>query len=124
MSKHVYTVDYQIGDQTVLLKVAFNFSAGRPATGPTYACGGTPAEPAEVDITSLEWARDNKITRTYEWHKIEGALFDFIAEDEYLHIELCYRIEDGAEDAADRRYEMDREDRALSLSRPARGDAT
>lgn len=105
MSKHIQTVDFQIGETSVLLRVGFNFTPGRPATGPTYACGGTPAEPPEFDITSLEWSRDNKRTRTYEWQKIKGALFDLIAEDDYLRIELGDLLDAEAEEASDRRYE-------------------
>jgi hypothetical protein len=110
MAKHIHTVDFQIGEESVLLRVAFNFTPGRPMTGPTWSCGGTPAEPAEADITSLEWSRDNKKTRTYEWHKIEGALFELIAEDSDIYIQLCDAVEAESEDDADRRYDAMRDE--------------
>lgn len=98
MTKHTHVANFQIGEADVLLRVQFDFVPFRPATGPTWSCGGTPAEPAEVDIISLEWSRDNKRTRTYEWHKIEGALFELIAEDEYLYIQLCDAVESEADE--------------------------
>ena len=105
MSRHIQTVDFQMGDANVLLRVEFTHTPGRPATGSTYACGGTPAEPEEFDIISLEWSRNNKKTKTYQWHAIEGPLFDFITEDGYLLSELGDLIESHAEEAAERRYE-------------------
>lgn len=97
-SKHTHKTTLQIGEDTVLLKVAFTYIAGCRETPPTYSHGGLPADPAEVEITSLEWSRDNPRTKTVEWHKIEGPLFDFIAEDECL---LASLEETAIEDLTD-----------------------
>jgi len=35
------------------VEIEYNILPGCPETGPTYACGGTPEEPAEVDIISV-----------------------------------------------------------------------
>jgi hypothetical protein len=99
MSKHIDTVTFQIGDADVLLRAGFDFSPYQPATGPSYACGGTASIPASVEITSLEWSRDNKKTHTYDWQKIEGPLFDLIAEDKWLHYQLRESVEAEMEDA-------------------------
>lgn len=116
MSKHTHETTIEINAHTVLLKVAFNFIPARAATGPTYACGGTPSEPEEIDITSLEWSRKNKITRTVEWHKIEGPLFALISEDDWLRVDLSDAAEaddiEARERAAEERAEFAREDRA------------
>lgn len=106
--KHETT--FQIGEASVLLKVAFSFIPGYPETGPSYASGGEPACPAEVDILSLEWSLDNPITKTVQWHTIDGALFDLIASDDELYSELCQAAADNDADerdaAAEDRYDL------------------
>lgn len=102
MSKHTHETTFEINAATVLLKVGFNFIPHRAATGPTYSSGGDPYEAAEVDVTSLEWSRQNKRTNTVEWHTIEGALFELIAEDEWLYVDLCDAAE--ADDMAAREH--------------------
>jgi hypothetical protein len=37
-------------DAAIEVEVTYSVTPGHPETGPTYACGGTPAEPAEVEI--------------------------------------------------------------------------
>lgn len=112
--KHTHETTLQIGEASVLLKVAFDFIPYQPETGPSYASGGEPASPAEVDITALEWSLDNPITKTVCWHPIDGALFDLLREDEELYGELCQAVADADADAreaaADARYEMQREE--------------
>ena len=49
-----FTVDHMIGREEVELVVTYSVTAGRPETGPSYACGGTPAEPDEVEIISVK----------------------------------------------------------------------
>jgi hypothetical protein len=49
-----FTVDHMIGRQEVELVVTYSVTPGCPETGPTYACGGTPAEPDEVEIVSVK----------------------------------------------------------------------
>lgn len=107
---------FQIGENSVLLKVVFDFVPYQPETGPSYASGGEPACPAEVDIHSLEWSLDNPITKTVQWHQIEGPLFDLILGDDELYGELCQAAADNDADAreaaAEARYERQREERA------------
>ena len=34
--------------------ITYNYTPGRPEQGPTYSCGGTPADPAEVEVVDIE----------------------------------------------------------------------
>jgi hypothetical protein len=43
-----------IGREEAELVVTYSVTPGRPETGPTYSCGGTPAEPDEVEIVSIK----------------------------------------------------------------------
>ena len=49
-----FTVDHMIGRQEVELVVTYSVRPGCAETGPTYACGGTPAEPDEVELISIK----------------------------------------------------------------------
>lgn len=49
-----FTVEHMIGRSDVELVVTYSVTPGRPETGPTYSCGGTPAEPDEVEIVSIK----------------------------------------------------------------------
>lgn len=114
--KLTHETTFQIGETSVLLKVDFGFIPYQPARGPSYACGGEPACPAEVDINNIEWSLDNPITKTIQWHTIDGAMFDLISADDELYSELCQAAADNEADAreaaAEARYEMQREGRA------------
>lgn len=48
-----FTVDHMVGRREIELLVTYSVTPGRPETGPTYSCGGTPAEPDEVEIVSV-----------------------------------------------------------------------
>ena len=49
-----FTVDHMVGRREIELVVTYSVRPGCPETGPTYACGGTPAEPDEVEIVSIK----------------------------------------------------------------------
>lgn len=49
-----FTVDHMVGRREIELVVTYSVIPGCPETGPTYACGGTPAEPDEVEIISIK----------------------------------------------------------------------
>ena len=91
--KHEFSTDYDIGGNMVILAVTYAYVKGVPERGPTYACGGTPAEPPEVDVLTLEWSKKPgafPVPAKFEWHKIEpGPLFDLIANDEWLYNQIC-----------------------------------
>lgn len=93
------SMDFDIGTQVIALVVTFHYVRGSPATGPSYASGGEPADPPEVDIRTIVWSRKPgkwPAKGHFEWHPVEfGPLFSLIAEDEYVYGECC----DAAEDA-------------------------
>lgn len=60
-----FTVDHMIGRREVELVVTYSVTPEQPETGPTYACGGTPAEPAEVELISIK-QNGNAITLSDE----------------------------------------------------------
>jgi hypothetical protein len=49
-----FFVDHMIGRQEVERVVTYCVTPGSPETGPSYACGGTPADPDEVQIVSIK----------------------------------------------------------------------
>lgn len=48
-----YTPSHE-DDPEIECVIYFTFSPGQPERGPTYACGGMPAEPAEVELDHVE----------------------------------------------------------------------
>lgn len=82
-----FTVDHMVGRREIELVVTYSVTPGRDATGPTYACGGTPAEPHEVELVSV---------------KHNGTEFPLSSEDEEALLEQAYERadEDLREEAA------------------------
>ena len=81
-----FTVDHMIGREEVELVVTYSVTPGFPETGPTYSCGGTPAEPDEVEIVSIKH-NGKPITLSDEeeealWEMAIGRAGDDLA-DEY-----------------------------------------
>jgi hypothetical protein len=79
-------IPFDIGSAEVTLSIEYDFIRGYPATGPSYSCGGEPAEPPEVCINKIEWRERASCT---EWNKASGALFDLIASDNLLYDQIC-----------------------------------
>ena len=103
MSKRFqFTVDHMIGRHEVELVVTYSVTRGSPERGPTYACGGTPAEPDEVELVSI---------------KHEGKEVTLPDAEEEALLELAQGraaddLADEAADEADWRYQ-ERRDRQL-----------
>ena len=49
-----FTVDHMVGRREIELVVTYSMTPGRPEQGPTYACGGQPVEPPEVEIIAVK----------------------------------------------------------------------
>jgi hypothetical protein len=72
-------------------EITFEHRPGRPETGPTYACGGTPADPEEIEFISARVIDgdgvnlDAEQTREYAeaWLYDDGyqAALDVVQED-------------------------------------------
>ncbi len=82
-----FTTTIERGEDEIELAVIYDVTPFIPATGPTYDCGGQPAEGGEIEIISV---RSN------------GAKFTLTeAEEEALFAECTERSgEDMAEEAA------------------------
>jgi hypothetical protein len=85
-----FVTDFEIGSKTVALKITYSFVPYTPARGPTYSCGGQPEEPPEVDMQVIQWSlKGKKFGLAVSWQKVEGSLFDLIADDQTLYDEIC-----------------------------------
>lgn len=51
-TKHTLTFYFPFGLSEVDVEVAYNYTPGRPARGPSYASGGEPADPPEIEFIS------------------------------------------------------------------------
>lgn len=94
-----FTVDHMVGRRELELVVTYNMTPGCPEQGPTYSCGGTPADPPEVEIVSVTH---------------EGRDFPLSDEEEEALLDQAYeRAEsdwaDEAAAAADYAYEQYRD---------------
>lgn len=110
--RYDHTLYLSIGRNEVALEVVYSVTPGRPATGPSYACGGTPEEPAEVEIHTVEavldeWRFGKKITKR---EPVTGWLLDLISNCPDINADL---LSEAGEEDSDRRAEyaqMRRED--------------
>ncbi len=81
--------------------VTYTMTPGRPASGPTYACGGTPEEYPEVELINVN--RDGMVGVQTDDHE-DDWLINYIMEN--------HEIDDGS-DEADYRYEQERDRRMM-----------
>lgn len=54
MSKHKITTTCPFANEGIEVEIAFNFTKGRAATGPSYASGGEPGYPPEVELIAVK----------------------------------------------------------------------
>lgn len=88
--RYDYTIYINVGSNEIACDVVYKVTPGRPATGPSYSCGGTPAEPAEVDILTVEavleeWRFGKKVVKR---EPVTGWLLDLIANDPDINADL------------------------------------
>lgn len=53
-TKHTLTFYFTFGLRETGVNVTYKYTPGRPARGPSYACGGEPPEPPEVTFVSAK----------------------------------------------------------------------
>ena len=93
---HNHTIYLTIGSNEIACEIEYTVEPGEPERGPTYACGGTPASPAEVDIRSVtavieKWhGREKRITR----YPVEGWLLSLITNCPDINADLISEAED------------------------------
>lgn len=87
--------------------VSFSVTWGAPETGPSYACGGTPADPDEITDLRVE------LVDTCEVGGAEARMYadDILASDDLCDRLLIAAAEQDA-DERERAAEMRAEDRA------------
>jgi hypothetical protein len=88
------------GEYEVELVVTYSVTPGQPERGPSYACGGTPAEPAEVEIISVKLDGEEELLTADENDALQAAC-DARAEE---------ALADEASDYADYRRDQARDE--------------
>ena len=53
-SKHTLTAYCPFAGDEIEVKITYNYTPGRPARGPSYASGGEPADPPEIEFVSAK----------------------------------------------------------------------
>ena len=104
MSKHTLITTIGVGDPDlgaeVEVKVAFNFTPGRPETPPAYSHGGMPAESAEIEFLKAEPHCNGKPSPFYgafadmEQDSLDGIAEAWLATD----AGRCEALERAADD--------------------------
>jgi hypothetical protein len=87
------------------VQVRFTYLPGAPEQGPSYASGGQPADPDEVEIDAILVAGLDKLVELPEW-----MVADFEADAEFMNWlcgeaieDLAARADEAAEMKADER---------------------
>jgi hypothetical protein len=98
MSKHTITAElevtiaaYGIDPETFYpeVEIEFAYTPGCPETGPSYASGGEPASPDEIEVHSVRVIKDEGIDMPPEWwceraqDWLDGNGYDFARETAY-----------------------------------------
>lgn len=78
------------------IEVDVKITPGHPGTGPTYDCGGTPPEPAEVEYQGA-WVVDAKGTRLAEFDINEYLSLVDAKEAARIDDEVLIKAHDDAE---------------------------
>lgn len=108
--RHTYSTNVEVssGDDCgpdFDVTVSFTVTPGEPATGPSYACGGTPASPPEIDDIRLETVNGKpRPWGMYDgWIKDEDAEFEAsivsLLENSDRHWEAMMEVAAEAEEA-------------------------
>lgn len=104
--KYIFETDLEAGDcglqEDEQVRVTYSASPGRPATPPSYAFGGDPPEPPEVEITGVFFWRQG------QWEEVRSTELSAKVEE---HILDCYQdrlLENASEeDEAEREYQLE-----------------
>lgn len=52
--RFTFDAEHMVGRRVIDLRVTYSVTPGCPEQGPTYSCGGQPAEPDEVEIIAVK----------------------------------------------------------------------
>lgn len=98
MGRYTYSTCLSFGTdgeadyREVDVEVSFKVCWGAPERGPTYACGGTPADPDEIDDIRLEKVND----KPRPWGMYDGYIAD---EDNEFERVVLERLDDDRHQA-------------------------
>ena len=105
-----FTYTTEIGPYDDEVEITYSYSPGRPEQGPSYACGGEPAEGPEIEIIGVTHGG-----------KPSGIHYDFVYRELYADDQRLFEFLDEnareswqsrKEAAAEARFE-DRRERSL-----------
>lgn len=91
-STHFYETEFQIGSKMVLVFAEYTFSKGSPATGPSYASGGEPADPDEIEFVKVEintTDTDPKTAKPENYFPAPDWLAAILQNDDDVYQEIC-----------------------------------
>ena len=77
MSTHTLTAHCPLGLGEIAVEITYRFTAGRPARGPSYASGGEPADPPEVEFISAS----STFNDVFVWLMVTEWAEDWLAGD-------------------------------------------
>jgi hypothetical protein len=99
--------------------VSYTVTWGAPERGPTYACGGTPADPDEIDWFEITHIDGQPVEKRLYGHEEAKVIYDHINyRDALIDALLIAATEEGAADYADAmeyRAEARREDAMMAM---------
>lgn len=104
--RYDHTLYLNIGSNEIALDVVYKVTPGCRETGPSYACGGTPASPAEVDILTVEAVIESFPrfgVKTVKREPVTGWLLDVITNCPDINADL---LSEAGEEDSDRRADM------------------
>lgn len=111
MRTYRYSTTLNWADEEIEVEVSYTVTWGSPETGPSYGCGGTPADPDEInDLKLISWGPE-AVTSLLDWNDRDDIL-DAVLEERFDQM-----IENAAdENASD--YEHVLEQRAERQREP------
>lgn len=98
--RYEYSTTLSIGRNERDVLVTYTVTPGCPETGPSYACGGTPAFPPEVEIERVEIMRERPQLygrpTVKTWEPAPEWMVEIIQNDADMHSDmLCEAGEDA-----------------------------
>lgn len=114
-ANHDHTIYLTLAGNEIAIDIGYDVLPGRPETGPSYDCGGEPAEPAEVVLRTVEavleeWRFGKNLVKR---EPVTGWLLSLIANDPDINADLiseagAYEDDARAAARADDLYDMRR----------------
>ena len=92
MSRHTLETTWCFdGSEDVDVVIVYHFYKGQPERGPSYDCGGEPAEPADCEVLSV----------LVNGEKADDAQFDWCQTNDRIWQKMVDNVQDNMDRAAD-----------------------